>query len=128
MSKADKYLIAVTLFVALLSSFLLYAWSSSQQQRGGAAHAIVKIQGKPALAIDLSDEAASAKYTLKGKIGLAIVEIKGKRIRMLEAPCPDKICIKQGWIHKAGDTIICIPNQIYIFIEDGDTALDAVSK
>jgi hypothetical protein len=53
--------------------------------------------------------------------------VEGKRIRMKEANCPDKICVRQGWIEKPGDSIVCIPGEIIIRIE-GAAPLDAVTR
>ncbi|MFN4217231.1 MAG: NusG domain II-containing protein [Brevinematales bacterium] len=47
----------------------------------------------------------------KGKI-----EIKGKRVRMLESTCRDQICVKKGWISRTGDAIICMPNHVVVEI------------
>ncbi|HOV15964.1 MAG TPA: NusG domain II-containing protein [Candidatus Cloacimonadota bacterium] len=44
-----------------------------------------------------------------------IAEIKNGKIRMLQADCPDKICVRQGWSDMM--PIICLPNQIVIEIK-----------
>ncbi|MEO0293854.1 MAG: NusG domain II-containing protein [candidate division WOR-3 bacterium] len=53
---------------------------------------------------------------IKGKIGYAKVIIKDGKARILDAPCPLKICEKKGWISKKGESIICIPNRVVIKI------------
>jgi hypothetical protein len=63
---------------------------------------------------------------VKGKLGEAKVEIKDGRVRILNSPCPLKICENKGWISKKGDFIICVPNRIIIKIE-GKT-YDAVTE
>lgn len=47
------------------------------------------------------------------------VEIRNKKVRMLEADCPDKLCMKQG----AGDVlpIICLPNRVVVEIGPRDS-------
>ncbi len=54
---------------------------------------------------------------IKGKLGEAKVIIRDGRVRILNSPCPLKICEKKGWISKKGDFIICIPNRVIIRIE-----------
>ncbi len=54
---------------------------------------------------------------VRGQIGVTKVVIKDGRVRVLEAPCPLKLCRQKGWIKKKGDQIICIPNGILIRIE-----------
>ena len=53
---------------------------------------------------------------VNGKIGTAKVEIGDGRVRILNSPCPLKICEKKGWISNKGDFIICVPNRIVIKI------------
>ncbi|MCX7795415.1 MAG: NusG domain II-containing protein [bacterium] len=61
-----------------------------------------------------------------GPLGKSIIEIKDRRVRMLFSPCPDKLCIKEGYIDKAGQVIICVPNRVVIKIE-GRAGLDALT-
>ncbi|MDD2332589.1 MAG: NusG domain II-containing protein [Candidatus Cloacimonetes bacterium] len=42
------------------------------------------------------------------------LEIKNGRIRMIKSDCPDKRCIKQGFIRSM--PIICMPNKVVIEI------------
>ncbi len=51
---------------------------------------------------------------IKLKDDKIIVEIKEKKVRVLKSDCPDKLCIKKGWINKAGQFIICMPNKLVI--------------
>ncbi|MBF0459508.1 MAG: NusG domain II-containing protein [Nitrospirae bacterium] len=47
-------------------------------------------------------------------VGLT-VEIKGGKVRVVDADCPGKICVKQGWIDSGA--IICLPNRVVITVE-----------
>ena len=48
--------------------------------------------------------------------GYLVVQIKGEKVRVIRSTCPNKICIKTGWISKIGESIICVPNKIIIKI------------
>ena len=55
-------------------------------------------------------------YTVKiGEHNTILVE--NGQIRMYEADCPDKLCIKQGAISDARYPIVCLPNKVVIRIE-----------
>ena len=43
-----------------------------------------------------------------------IVEISGGKVHMDSADCPDKLCVKQGWISREGETVICLPHQVVV--------------
>lgn len=56
------------------------------------------------------------EIVVDGKLGTAKVIIENGRVRILDSPCPLKICENKGWISKKGDFIICIPNRVVIRI------------
>ena len=37
------------------------------------------------------------------------IQIKNQKVKMIQATCPDHLCIKQGTIDKKGSTIVCLP-------------------
>lgn len=52
---------------------------------------------------------------------------KGK-IGIISADCPDKICVKQGFISGASMSIVCLPHRLSIVIsDDKHGAADAVA-
>jgi len=51
----------------------------------------------------------------------AVIEIKDKQVRMVSANCPDKLCVKQGYISKAGQSIVCLPQKIVIVLKGNKT-------
>ena len=44
--------------------------------------------------------------------GHATVTIKDGKFSMTESDCPDKLCVRQGWIERGA--IVCLPNQIVV--------------
>ncbi|BDU51641.1 NusG domain II-containing protein [Haliovirga abyssi] len=75
-------------------------------------------------------------YKLKNKqkifkvptpIGGVTVEIKDMKVRVLTSYSPKKLCVKQGWISKSGETIIGVPDKLIIKIKGKqETELDYV--
>lgn len=41
------------------------------------------------------------------------------RIRFAEADCPDKVCVRTGWISRSGQIAACVPGHLIIKIEGG---------
>lgn len=62
----------------------------------------------------------------KGKIGMIKLEIRDKKAKVIKSSCPQKICMKTGWIENKGEQIICVPNRVIIRI-DGEQ-LDAITE
>jgi len=48
------------------------------------------------------------------------VEIRGGTVRVIDSPCPDKICIAAGAISRTGQFIACLPNRVSIALEGRD--------
>lgn len=129
MSRADKYLVCGILLVAIVSAVFQYFQGLAQLATNSPCYAVIMAQGKRAAILELSEGKGRQMLSLQGKIGPATVEEDGCRIRMLEAPCPDRICIRRGWIEKSGDSIICIPNEIHIFMQgNGVAPVDALTR
>ncbi|MYI60489.1 MAG: hypothetical protein F4105_02245, partial [Gemmatimonadetes bacterium] len=48
-----------------------------------------------------------------------------KGARVLSAPCVHKICMRRGWIQRAGDVAACVPNGLVLRIA-GAAPIDAM--
>lgn len=46
-----------------------------------------------------------------------VCEIKDGKVSMIEADCPDHLCLKQNSIGDSGGTIVCLPNKVVIEAE-----------
>ncbi|MFP4643419.1 MAG: NusG domain II-containing protein [Spirochaetales bacterium] len=59
------------------------------------------------------------EFTLRGPIGTTDVQIKDGRVRVVEDPGPQQICVRQGWIERSGEWLACLPSHVFIQIEGG---------
>ncbi|SDB09713.1 NusG domain II-containing protein [Eubacterium oxidoreducens] len=65
-----------------------------------------------------------------------VVIIQDGYVSMEEADCPDQLCVEQGKIHLANESIICLPNKVVVeILENGDDdsaslddGVDAIAK
>ncbi len=58
-----------------------------------------------------------------------VLKIEDGQANMLEANCPDQICVDHVSVSKNGETIVCLPNKVVVTIRtDVDGELDAVVK
>ena len=49
---------------------------------------------------------------LHGGIGDSIIQIEHGKVRFKQSPCNNQYCVHQGWLSRAGQVAICIPNQV----------------
>ncbi len=67
--------------------------------------------------------------SVDGKLGTTRVAISEKGVRVLDSPCPYKLCVKSGAIDRSGETLVCLPNRVVVRITgNGQEAVDAVSR
>lgn len=83
--------------------------------------AVIYIDGSVCEQIDLSDISICKKYTIKTEHGFNIITIENGRIAVTDSDCPDKICVKTGFISDSGIPIICAPHRLEIVIGDAET-------
>jgi len=60
-------------------------------------------------------------------VGNMRIEIRNKKVRVLKSNCPNKICVKSGWISKKGESIVCVPNRTLILIKGEKTNIDGIT-
>jgi len=57
-----------------------------------------------------------------------MIEVKDGAIRFLSSDCPDQVCVSTGYISRAGQYAVCLPNRLMIKIPGTDaSAPDAVT-
>ena len=59
-------------------------------------------------------------------VGGCDILIEKAKVKVSDATCPDHVCIKTGEIHRAGQSIVCVPNKVSIKIT-GEGEFDALA-
>ncbi len=88
--------------------------------------AVIKQNDKIIKEIDLDKIEEPERFVISGDYTAVILIEKG-RIRFEESTCPDKICVKTGWLEKPGDTAVCLPGRLIISIAGEKKDVDGVS-
>lgn len=61
--------------------------------------------------------------------GYNIVKIQSGKVCVDEANCPGRDCVRQGWILRSGESVICLPHRLVIQIKgEQEPEYDAVSQ
>lgn len=112
-TKGDKILI----FSIILISFVMFASFQVIGFAGGETYVLIEVNGKLYQKVSLGNDGPNLKIPVPVTAGENIVEIDRDRVRMLYAQCPDEDCIRQGWISRPGQIIVCLPNRMVIKIQ-----------
>jgi len=51
---------------------------------------------------------------LQGPLGVTRLEITNGKARIVSSPCPYKVCVGMGEIHREGEIIACVPNRLLV--------------
>jgi hypothetical protein len=54
---------------------------------------------------------------IEGPLGTTRIAIEEGTARIIESPCPHKLCIKKGRVSRVGDWVACIPNGVVLSVE-----------
>ena len=110
----DAIFIAVLVLVIAVAGACLYFF------RGEGDAVTVSVDGKVIatypLAVDRTED------ILTGENGLNRLVICDGKAWVETASCPDGICAAHKPIHREGESIVCLPNQVVVTVQTADTA------
>ncbi len=118
--KNDIVLILALLLLALL------AWGALRLTKKPGGEAVVTVDGVLVATLPLSIEARLPVGAERGFLN--VVEVADGRVRVADADCPDRLCVRQGWIRYDGESIVCLPHKLIVSIRGGGQDLDAVAR
>lgn len=107
-TKLDAVIITAVIVVSLAAAAFMFF-----RNRGETA--VITIDGEPThITVDLGEKDKSESFEVNG----AVIETANGKIRVQSSDCPDKICVKTGYISKKGEKIVCLPKRLVIEITD----------
>lgn len=102
--------------------------------------AIFKFQGKGNIAciyqdgelikqINLDTVTTPYQFTVNyGNSGYNTVSVENGRISVIDASCPDHVCINTGWISDGAIPIVCLPNKLTIQMDTETNSIDGSTQ
>lgn len=106
-----RYDSLIFVVIGLLIIFLLIFFNSSNDHPDKI---VVEVDGKKAYVFEKD---GVYKIIHKEK-ELMKVEVLNGKARVLESTCPDKLCVKSGWLKSSHASIVCVPNRVIIHFEN----------
>jgi hypothetical protein len=109
----------IILFAVILAAALI-SWYFLSRDRSSKEYASIKItvSGEDFGTYSLGEDQVI-------KIGgTNTCRIQNGQVKMIEANCPDHLCINMGRIKRTGQSIICLPNRVTVEIRGEKEAED----
>lgn len=122
LKKKEKIFLIILVFTALCTWFCSKSFSHDDSE-----HIFITVNGEDFGCYSLNKD----QIIVIGETN--VCEITNGEARMIEATCPDHLCMKQPSITKQGGMIVCLPNKIVIkggtsgSFDDDFSELDAIS-
>ena len=119
MKKQDFILIIALLALALVAFFII---SNLPGKEGSKVQVLV--DGEILFEYDLNKDGV---YDIETDFGENTLVIEDSKAYVSDADCPDKLCVNQGKIDKAGQSVICLPHKLVVTISGDDMSeVDAI--
>ena len=64
---------------------------------------------------------------ITGPMGESLISINQGKVRFKQSPCHNQYCVHQGWLSRAGQVAICLPNQISLQLLGAKSAYDSLN-
>lgn len=108
----------------LVIAGLFMVWNTSRGSSGQQITAVITHNSNVIKKINLS-ELNNSEYIHLNEEGInQVIRAEKGRIRFLESDCPNKVCVKTGWLTKSGDKAVCIPSKVVIRIVGDNKQVD----
>ncbi|MBQ4171209.1 MAG: NusG domain II-containing protein [Ruminococcus sp.] len=114
--------VAAAIFAAGIVGCLLLLFAPSDHNK-----VLIRRDGEVLYSLDLSKE-KNRTFVIPYGGSSNTIEIRDGRIRVLEAECPDKVCVRTGWLSSSAIPIVCLPNHLEISFASGNDDIDAVAE
>lgn len=88
----------------------------------------ITVDGKEYAVCSLWEEQTIEIKSEQGEV-TNIVQIKGGQAKMIDADCPDGLCMQQKAISFDKENIVCLPNKVVVAVRgEKKSELDAISQ
>ena len=112
MQKRDLLLIAVLLLVCGIAAAFLYPRGDA-----GPRRAVITQDGKVLYDIPLTGHQGIDEIRIEDERGENTIRIEDETVAVVDADCPDLVCVKTGKAAKKGDVIACLPHKLLIEVK-----------
>ncbi len=125
MKRGDISIIAVLLIgVIILVSFL---WFGEEDVYAGTTFAKITVDGELYKTAELTTELQEIE--IRTDRGYNLIRIIDNAVQIIDADCPDQLCVHMGAVRKVGEKVVCLPNRVLVEVvgqsKEGD-GVDAI--
>ena len=75
---------------------------------------------------EIYDISENEEISINSNGYILVVVIKERSVYISESNCDDNICVNTGAIDSIGDSIVCAPAKVIVYISGGDSSVDHI--
>lgn len=109
----------IGIFVIAAAGFYVF---STGTRVAGADTAEIRIREETVKTVSLEEDRI---FSLAGHPEIQFIVSNG-RIAFHKSDCPDQICVRNGFLHLAGQSSVCLPNRVILTIVSPATGEDEI--
>lgn len=116
-NKKNIIAILILLFIIIICA-ISFSYIKNSNKDGSIAN--IYIDGDLYKSVDLSEVKENYEIEIDSDNHTNVIKVEPNGISIVDADCPDKICISSGVIRDGSIPIICLPNKVVIKIESNE--------
>jgi hypothetical protein len=113
-------LLVITMGLGMVGMLSISQW----QQPHHASFAIVHNNHGEQLRISMQE---NHHYAIAGRLGKSQLEVSDGKIRFIQSPCSQHLCIHTGWLKESGEAAACLPNGISLVLHSDARRYDSIN-
>lgn len=123
LKRGDILLIIIIFLIGSIWIGLRYYNEKTQVYDLTSLNAVITVNGKFYEKVALAGEEYNIE--IKTEFGHNILKVFDNGIQMIYADCPKKISMAMGFISRPKESIVCVPNRIFVeIVSDESTVTD----
>ncbi len=115
--------ISLSIVLVLLCAAGIATWIWLKGAAVTNATAEIYSDGELIKTVSLSE---NTRFTVDRGDGYNVIEVQDGAVSVVDASCPDKVCIHTGAVSQGAVPIICLPNRLEVRVISADNNVDAV--
>jgi hypothetical protein len=113
MKKWDVVIIVALVIISFIPEGVVFITNTNKHN---SLYIEIYSKGELYKRLPLEKTSENTAFTVENEFGKNIVEISDEKVKIVDADCDDKICVKSHAINKAGEAIICLPHKVVVRI------------
>lgn len=125
LKKLDIVVIVVLILISIGSAGLVFIQAHSKYDK---LYVEISVKGNLYKSVPLEKNSKKQTIEIISDLGKNIVEIENGKVKIVDADCPDKVCVKDGARSNPGEMLVCLPHKVVVQIKgQNNTNTDALS-